>query len=267
MSTLESRLAEHPDVTNEPSSPTPAVVTALPVQRQEQHSNAIEVHSHQRLSDENLDLIKRTLAADANLSNAELKLFSEVASRKGLDPFAGQIHAVKRQGRLTFQTGIDGFRLMAQRTGLYAGQDSPQWCGEDGQWKDIWVSKTPPVACRLTVYRKDWERGLTVIAHWEEYVQKTKDGSVNSMWRQRGPAQLAKCTEALAIRKAFPEALSGIYTNEEMGQADNPITTPPELQQSNAPAMQEHTVSDPLEASNSDKQRVREAIGTLTDQA
>lgn len=172
---------------------------------------------------EKLDLLKRTLAADANLTNAELQLFGSVCERKGLDPFAGQIHVSKRGGKLIIQTGIDGFRLIAERTRNYAGQDPPQWCGPDGQWTDVWVGKAPPVAARVNVYRKDWQRPMTAVALWEEYKQLTRDGSINQMWRTRGASQLAKCAEALALRKAFPQDLSGLYTSDEMGQADNPI--------------------------------------------
>src|SRR6185437_8938526 len=85
-----------------------------------------------------VDLLKRTVAND--LSDDEFALFGYQCRRRGLDPFVRQIHAVKRGGQVTFQTGIDGYRLIAERTWRYEGQTAPQWCGKDGSWRDVWVS-------------------------------------------------------------------------------------------------------------------------------
>lgn len=167
-----------------------------------------------------LDLLKRTIAGDVTppLTDDELELFAEVANRKGLDPFARQIHVTKRQGKLIIQTGIDGFRLIAERTGRYDGQDGPWWCGEDGQWRDVWLSDEPPTAAKVIVYRSESARGFTGIAHWREYAQYADAGRrLNRMWETMKAGQLAKCAEALALRKGFPQDLSGMYVPEEIG--------------------------------------------------
>jgi phage recombination protein Bet len=175
---------------------------------------------------EQMDLLRRTIAAGTN--DVEFALFLELCRSKRLDPFAKHIQVVKRYDQQkkdmvpTFQTGIDGFRLIAQRTGLYRGQDGPYWCGDDGAWVDVWVKPTPPVAARVGVLRADFEKPIFAVAHYAEYVQKTQDGKPNSMWAKMACNQLAKCAEALAIRKAFPEDLAGLYAPEEMRQASEP---------------------------------------------
>jgi len=118
------------------------------------------------------------------------------------------------------QTGIDGYRLIAGRTGLLDGYDDVLFCGADGIWTDAWVATKPPRAAKVTVYRKDSSRGFSAVALWDEYVQTKKDGSPTMMWLKLSSAMLAKCAESLALRKAFPQDLSGIYTAEEMSQAD-----------------------------------------------
>lgn len=173
---------------------------------------------------EQVELLKRTICRDS--TDDEFSLFMQVCKRSGLDPFARQIHAVKRWDSdikanvMSFQVGIDGFRSLADSTGERAGDDGPYWCGADGQWMDVWLSDEPPVAAKYTVYRKGMDRPFTGVARYSEYCQTTRDGTPNRMWRTMPANQLAKCAESLALRKAFPQKLGGLYTHEEMQQAD-----------------------------------------------
>lgn len=154
-----------------------------------------------------LQTVKSVLAPD--LTDQELQLFAFVAQRSGLDPFAKQVYAVKRGGKVTFQTGIDGYRATAARTGEYDGSDEPDY-GPDTDGHPAWA--------RVTVYRFHNGRriGQSATAHWSEF-HPGQDPM--GMWRKMPRNQLAKCAEALALRKAFPFVLADIYTSEEMDQA------------------------------------------------
>lgn len=173
------------------------------------------------LTPDRVALLKRTLCPD--LTNDEMELFASVARRVQLDPFAKQIYAIKRKGKLTIQTGIDGFRVVAARTSELDGQEGPFWCGEDGVWRDVWVDgKNPPVAAKVVVYRRGCRFGFVGIAKFWEYAQTFQNGDLMDMWARMGANQIAKCAEALALRKAFPADLSGLYTTDEMEQVEPP---------------------------------------------
>lgn len=155
--------------------------------------------------------------------DADLAVFFHQCQRTGLDPFARQIYMIERQGKQTIQTGIDGFRLIARRATDASrgtlGYEDTLWCDENGVWTDVWLKSTPPAAAKATVIRNG-ER-FPAVALFSEYAGRKRDGGLMQMWATKGALMLAKCAEALALRKAFPQDLSGLYTADEMQQADN----------------------------------------------
>lgn len=164
------------------------------------------------LPDSKLELLRHTYGV--GLSDAEFDLFVQASRRLGLDPFAGQVHAAKRKGRLTIMTSIDGFRSKGEETGEYEGQPPVLWCGPDGAWVDVWLGDKKPVAARAGIYRHGFREAIVAVARMDAYDQG------NGWWTTAGGAahMLAKCAEALAWRKAFPRQLGGLYTKDEMGQ-------------------------------------------------
>lgn len=164
-------------------------------------------------------LIKETYAKGA--TDDEVKFFAQVCMIQNLDPIKRQIYFTKiwdsQQSKNVFTpiVSIDGMRSKAEETGLYAGQTIPVFCGRDGVWKEIWAESEPPFAAKVGVYRKDFKEPIYAIAQFDAYAKRTKDGGLNKFWKEMGYHMLAKCAEALALRKALPQKLSGLYTEEE----------------------------------------------------
>lgn len=210
-------------------------------------SAAVVAHASASMREqERKALIKRTAMA-THASDDEFQLFLAVADRLGLDPLTRQIYAIHRRSgkddhgadkfQMTIQTGIDGFAAIAERTRVYAGADDIVFDREDAEH---------PNKATATVYRlvQGQRVPFTASARWSEYAQR------KPVWRDRKPAyengqpvyeltgkwadmpynMLGKCALAKALRMAFPAQLSGVYTDDEMGQADNV----PALQQQHA---------------------------------
>lgn len=193
--------------------------------------NAVTVQDPKPLatwSPDQLDLIKRTIAKDA--TNDELKLFLYQCERTGLDPLTKQIYFQKRAGRVVIITSIDGYRLVAARTGQHAGTDDA-----------VLDNEKEPNKASVTVYRmiNGVKSAFTASARWSEYCPpKGQD----HMWIKMPCTMLSKVAESLALRKAFPNDLGGVYTKEEMDQSpapedfdQRPAYSPPVIQQTSPP--------------------------------
>lgn len=180
-----------------------------------------------KTKDTYLELIKsQVMTPDKNgkpRSSEDLILFLYVAKKTGLDPLTRQIYAVFRWDsrigaeKMSIQTGIDGLRLIAQRTGEYGGQDETKFeYDKDGKM----------VRATATVIKipKGLNQPIRVPASavFKEYVQTDREGKPMGLWSKMPETMLEKCAEAKALRKAFPAETAGIYTEEEYPIA--PIT-------------------------------------------
>lgn len=158
-----------------------------------------------QFNDEQVALIKRTIAPQA--TDDELKIFLHQCKKTGLDPLSKQIYFQKFKDKMTIIVGIDGYRLIADRTGCYAGSDEA-----------IYDNEEKPAKATVTVFKM--VAGLRcpfkASARWDQYCPPS---GRDHMWKKFPHLMLGKCAEGLALRKAFPAELSGVYIKEEMDQA------------------------------------------------
>ncbi len=196
--------------------PEPETVDSLPAVVTDAQALAVQPNASAgivKYEREQIDLIKRTIAPDA--TDDELELFVTQCERTGLDPFARQIYWTKYRGKVTIMTSIDGLRLIAERTGQYQGRVSTEWCGSDGVWKDVWLEDSYPAACRVAVMRAGNATPTVAVALWKEFAALNKD-----TWKSMPTHMLAKVAESHALRASFPNEMGGLYTSDEMDQAD-----------------------------------------------
>ncbi len=165
------------------------------------------------ISAEQSSLIQRTIAKDATLE--ELQLFFSDCKRRGVHPLDKLIHFTKRGGKYTPITSIDFMRTRAHDSGECAGISDPTFDGEPGK-----AGFSARVIVRRLVQAQLCDFSAT--ARWSEYCPPAGQ---DHMWRKMPHTMLGKCAEALALRKAFPQQLQGLYAREEMDQADVPTVT------------------------------------------
>jgi len=229
-----------------------------------------------QLARDQVDLIRHTVAVGA--TDLELKLFLYQADKRGLDPLLRQIHFIKRKRYNadtekyeevgTIQTGIDGFRVVAGRTGQLSGIKRGVIKDADGKLLGAWAE----------IYRKDWTEPAREEVSFGEYCQKRKDGEPMGLWKTMPETMIKKVAEAAALRMAFPEDLSGIYTHDEMQQADVEVVaietpkriegkTKEKLEPAVKAKMEEYLAEPepepPLEAPQDDLSPIEEETGSL----
>lgn len=143
-----------------------------------------------------------------------------------LDPISGQIilqsHQVKGgEVKYSIITGVDGYRTMAMRTGLYAPGAETKFAYDDaGNLKSATV-----YVRRFHKESSTWHE-TSATAHFDEYAatyfnRDTRQKELTPMWKKMGHTMLEKCAEVKALRRTFPAELGGIYAAEEMYQVNN----------------------------------------------
>lgn len=202
-----------------------------------------------------LSLIKKTVAADCN--DLEFDLYMEVAKRIGLDPFRRQIYAIvynKKDAdkrKMAIITGIDGFRAVAARNRDYRPDDEEPVIVYDEAAKDPETNPLGIVKATVKAYKlspdNQWH-AVVGTAHWDEFAPLKEEWAYSeqagkrqptgrftldatSNWKKMARVMIVKVAEAQALRRGWPEDLSGIYAPEEMERQMIDITPSAEIAQ------------------------------------
>lgn len=210
-----------------------------------QHQEAQMVVPHAfAFSESERKIILDTCCGGASESDARALL--AIAEARGMNPLRQECYFVCRQGKWAVQASIDSFRMKAEQTGEYHGQDEPEYELDD---------KGAIVLCRVRVYRKGWPRPSVGVAYWKEYAQES-----SPTWKRMPRVMIAKCAEAIAFRKGFPAVFAKVYTPEEMDQAGDATPapqakklTPPPVNETESGALRETLAAAIIGAATTDE--------------
>lgn len=184
-----------------------------------------------------LNVLRNSLYVGAR--DDSIKMAVAYCAASGLDIFQKPVHLVPmwdakaKSMRDVVMPGIGLYRTQAARSGSYAGVTEPEFgaditetfpeeSGYEGKRRPE-VTITYPASCRVIVKRRMPDGQIAEFAateRWKEnYATSGKDSKQpNAMWQRRPYAQLAKCAEAQALRKAFPEFGSQPTADEMEGK-------------------------------------------------
>lgn len=151
---------------------------------------------------EDKNLLLATVAKGA--TESEFQMFLEFCKSTGLNPFKKEIWFIKTdKGAVQMMTGINGFLAIANR--------HPEF---DGMSVSINEENGKLISATATVYRKDRSHPSEATVYLQEYFKPSKFG--NGLWEKMPRMMLQKVAKSVALREAFPQELTGMYTQEEM---------------------------------------------------
>lgn len=185
-------------------------------------------------TDKQLSLIRNTVAKDT--TPAEFDMFIHTCRAVRLDPLRKQVFAFvfskddPKKRQLTIVTSIGGYRSIAERTGAYRPDDKAprfEMCEKNPDSNPLGILR-----CEVTVYKHSHGEWWPVVgeAWWDEYVP-LYDGKIDKFkqgWTKMPRIMIAKCAEANALRKAWPDDFANILEESEIDRSRSIDLTPSE---------------------------------------
>nr|DAQ91293.1 MAG TPA: RecT protein [Caudoviricetes sp.] len=183
-----------------------------------------------------INLVRRYLSGDnPNVTESEIMYFMKLCKARGLNPYIKDAYLIKYGNQpaaiivakdAVEKRAIQNPKYDGKEVGIYVeNKDTGELIKREGSI--LRKNKEELVGAWCTVYRKDWKYPITKEVNFDEYIQKKKDGTLNTNWENRPVTMITKVAIVQALREAFIEELSGMYEAEEMGVNESELDNTP----------------------------------------
>ena len=179
-------------------------------------------------SDEYKALVRRQFA-EQNLADADLAKLKHICLSKGLDPLSGDVHCIKRGGKVSIELSVHG--LLKLCASQMAGSET-LWFDSDGNAFPVWLTQAKPAACQFKLWRRGCSQPFVASAVFADY------DTGKAMWKSMPSRMIEKVATAQCCRLGFADLVGGLYSPEEMPEADEqpeqPVSAPADSSSSNS---------------------------------
>ena len=193
-----------------------------------------------RAGDEEIKLTKAMVKnylvnGDATrVTDQELTMFMMMCKANHLNPWIREAYCIKYgDNPATMVVGKEAFIKRAEASPEYDGMTSgiivydPEAGSLEYRQGILRVGNEQIIGGWAEVFRKDRQHSTRIEVSMEEYAGRKKDGSLNGQWSAKPGTMIRKVAQVQALREAFPTAVGGMYTAEEQGHEEEPVTMAP----------------------------------------
>lgn len=204
-----------------------AIANSLQAQPQEQDTGIFEYLANGEKIKLSSKMVKKYLVSGnpEKVTDQEVMMFLTLCKYQHLNPFLREAYLIKYgNSPATIVTGKDTFTKRANKNPNYKGKqagiivltDKGEVINREGTFS---LPNEKIVGGWARIFIKDREPEYNTVS-FNEYVGRKSDGSINNQWSTKPATMIRKVAIVQALRECFPEDFGGMYSPEEMSNAN-----------------------------------------------
>lgn len=224
------------------------------IQKKQQNTSIVEYDSNgEKVKLSPATIRKYLVSGNGEVTDQEVVMFMSLCKYQKLNPFLKEAYLIKfGNSPATIVTGKDVFTKRAKRNPNYAGKQAGIIVEkEDGTIEEregsMALEGEKIVGGWAKIYIKGYEKPEYASVSFDEYAGRKSDGTLNSQWKSKPATMIRKVAVVQALREAFPEDFGGLYSEEELSQAESVSIQQETVEVINQEEVKAETVSEPEE--------------------